>query len=272
MPVVRGMYGESSHVEDMVVVRPDGTIVQLEVFGTPVTDGKNRVTASLVSFLDITERKRAEQVITEAQKKINLLTSLTRHDMANQIAVLRGLARIAMLKKSDPVILDLLRKIDTSAAAIAQHVDFSRAYQEISVHAAKWQKIREMVTKQTMDDISLSCTCNVEIFADPMLERVFFNLIDNAVRHGEQVTTITVSCRPDPGGLVITVEDNGIGVPPDQKETIFEKGYGKHTGFGLFLAREVLALTGISIRETGIKGKGARFEMIVPNGMFRFAS
>lgn len=272
MPVIRGMYGESRHVDDMVVIRPDGTTVQLEVFGTPVTDGQNRVTASLVSFLDITERKRAEQVITEAQKKINLLTSLTRHDVANQIAVLRGLARIAMLKKSDPVIVDLLLKIDESATAIAQHVDFSRTYQELNMHTATWQKIREIVSKQKMDGISISCTCNIEIYADPMLERVFFNLIENAARHGEQVTVITVSCRPDPDGLVVTLEDNGIGVPPDLKETIFEKGYGKHTGFGLFLAREVLAITDISIRETGIRGQGARFEMIVPRGMFRFAS
>lgn len=56
MPIFRGMLGETSHVEDMVIVRPDGTRVRLEVFGNPVRDFEGRIIASLVSFLDITGR------------------------------------------------------------------------------------------------------------------------------------------------------------------------------------------------------------------------
>jgi signal transduction histidine kinase len=81
-----------------------------------------------------------------------------------------------------------------------------------------------------------------------------------------------VSCKPGPDDLIITVEDNGTGVPPDKKEKIFEKGYGKHTGFGLFLAREILAITGITIHEKGVYGKGARFEIHVPKGSYRITS
>jgi PAS domain S-box-containing protein len=104
MPIVRGMYGESHHIDDMIVVRPDGTIVQLEIFGTPVTDTHGRVVSSLVSFLDISERKKAEMVLTQANRKINLLASITRHDVKNQITVLRGYARVLMRKRSDPEI------------------------------------------------------------------------------------------------------------------------------------------------------------------------
>jgi PAS domain S-box-containing protein len=270
MPVIRGMYGESRHIDDMVVVRPDGTMVQLEIFGTPVVDSQGRVTASLVSFLDITERKRAEQVIREANRKINLLTSITRHDVANQVSIIRGFANIALMKKPNPEITGLLEKIDAAVLAIARQIEFTRAYQELGMHAPDWQRIRDIVAQQKEEGISLSCTCDAEIYADPMLERVFFNLIDNAARHGEKVTTITVSCRPDPDGLVIVVRDDGLGVPNTLKEKIFEKGYGKHTGFGLFLAREILAITGIIILETGTPGKGAQFEIIVPKGMYRF--
>ena len=60
-----------------------------------------------------------------------------------------------------------------------------------------------------------------------------------------------------------------MGIPLDQKQKIFEKGYGRHTGFGLFLAREILAITGISIHETGVHMKGARFEIAVPKGGYR---
>ncbi len=56
MPIIRGMRGEASHIDDMEVVRPDGTRVRLEIFGNPVRDSQGRVIASLVSFFDITGR------------------------------------------------------------------------------------------------------------------------------------------------------------------------------------------------------------------------
>jgi PAS domain S-box-containing protein len=397
MPVIRGMHGESRHIDDMVVVRPDGTRVQLEIFGTPVFDSQGRVTASLVSFLDITDRKRAEvalrvaqekytkafhavqdamtiseldsgkfievneaatvlfgysreelmgrsavelgiwlnkedraafmdqlkkngrikeyeviekrksgelytavinadtltignrnylisvirditnrnraeQVIREANRKINLLTSITRHDVANQISVLRGYTRLALMKKPDPAVTGLLEKMDEAISTIARQVAFTKAYQELGVQAPGWQKIRDIVAQQNTDGISLSCTCDAEVFADPMLERVFYNLIENAVRHGEKVTGITISCRERHDDLVIVVADDGVGVPHNLKEKIFEKGYGTHTGFGLFLAREILAITGIGIRETGTYRKGAQFEITVPKGTYRTVS
>lgn len=102
-----------------------------------------------------------------------------------------------------------------------------------------------------------------------MINKVFSNLFDNAVRHGETVTDIQVSCEKAADTLIITVEDNGEGIPLDEKQKIFEKGFGRNTGFGLFLVREILAITGISIHETGRHGKGARFEITVPGGGYR---
>jgi signal transduction histidine kinase len=67
----------------------------------------------------------------------------------------------------------------------------------------------------------------------------------------------------------VICEDNGVGVPEEEKEKIFQREFGKHTGYGLFLAREILGITGFFIRETGIPGKGARFEILIPEGSFR---
>ncbi|MDP2796375.1 MAG: hypothetical protein Q8N94_02545 [Methanoregula sp.] len=50
---------------------------------------------------------------------------------------------------------------------------------------------------------------------------------------------------------------------------MFERSYGKHTGFGLFLAKEILSITGLVITETGEPGKGARFGISVPKGKYR---
>ena len=110
------------------------------------------------------------------------------------------------------------------------------------------------------------------MYADPMMERVFFNLLDNAVRHGGEVGTIRVLSAADDGRCTIVVEDDGGGIPAAEKEAIFERGVGKNTGYGLFLARAILDITGISIRETGDEGKGARFEIELPPGSWRLVA
>ncbi|MDD4484994.1 MAG: ATP-binding protein, partial [Methanoregula sp.] len=109
----------------------------------------------------------------------------------------------------------------------------------------------------------------IRLLADPMVETVFANLLDNSVRHGEHVTKVRVFSRREGTTLVVVWEDDGIGIAASDKEKIFGRGYGKNTGLGLFLVREVLGLTGIAVRETGEPGKGARFEIIVPEGAYR---
>jgi signal transduction histidine kinase len=95
--------------------------------------------------------------------------------------------------------------------------------------------------------------------------------MDNAMRYGGKITTIRFSAEEQDGDRIIVCEDDGEGVPADDKEQIFERGFGKNTGLGLFLAREILSITGITIRETGEPGKGARFEMTVPKGAWRLS-
>ena len=69
MPIIRGMMGEYSQIDDMVVEKPDGTRTQLEIFGSPVKDENGNVWASLVSFSDITERKKAEFALKESEDR-----------------------------------------------------------------------------------------------------------------------------------------------------------------------------------------------------------
>jgi signal transduction histidine kinase len=156
------------------------------------------------------------------------------------------------------------------ATTIGRQIEFSKAYQELGVHAPGWFSLDEIFAKNKPKDILFSSSCTgAEVYADPMLEKVFANLFGNSVMHGERVSRITVRCEPSGDDLLITVEDNGVGIPLDQKQNIFRKGFGKNTGFGLFLAREILAITGISIHETGSHGRGARFEITIPKDGFR---
>jgi signal transduction histidine kinase len=70
----------------------------------------------------------------------------------------------------------------------------------------------------------------------------------------------------------IFVEDDGGGISPEDKKGLFGRGFGHNTGLGLFLSREILSITGISITETGEPGTGARFELLVPKSGYRFGS
>jgi signal transduction histidine kinase len=110
---------------------------------------------------------------------------------------------------------------------------------------------------------------NTEVFADPLIVKVFFNLMDNAVRHGGKITTIRFYVAESGADHSIVCEDDGEGIPAEEKSRIFKRGFGNNTGLGLFLSREILSITGITIAETGEPGKGARFEMTVPKGMWR---
>jgi PAS domain S-box-containing protein len=224
------------------------------------------------SLHDITEYRAMERAVSEANHKLNLLNSMTRHDVTNQLTVLQGFAQIAAMKKGDPVMADYLAKIITAANTIARQIEFTRTYQELGVKAPVWTTVGEVIAHvESRVPVKFSGTCRgIEIYADPMLERVFFNLFDNAVRHGVRVTEITVRCEREPDGILVIVEDNGTGVAGAEKEKIFERGVGQNTGLGLFLVREILSITNITIKETGVYGKGARFEISVPEGMYRF--
>ena len=119
-------------------------------------------------------------------------------------------------------------------------------------------------------DVSITIDVEpVEIYADLLLERVFYNLMENALKYGKSLTKIRFRFARSPGGAVIICEDDGIGVPAAEKENIFQRKFFRHTGLGLFLSREILAITGITIAETGEPGQGARFEITVPEGAWR---
>ncbi|HEX3002471.1 MAG TPA: PAS domain S-box protein, partial [Methanoregula sp.] len=259
-------------VTDVVemMMRMDSTTFWASINVQAIRGEDKRLVGSEGIIRDITERKALEQAIQDTNKKLSLLNSITRHDVANQLTALQGYAQLAELSSPDPVVLDFLKKIEAASNAIAGQIEFTKTYQELGEKTPGWFRLDAIIERTARPGVSFSNTCRaIEIFSDPMIERVFYNLFDNAIRHGDHVTTIGIRCERAPDGLVILVEDDGIGIVPEEKEKIFEKGFGKNTGFGLFLAREILATTGITIRETGYVGVGARFEITVPKEMWR---
>ena len=216
-----------------------------------------------------------EEAFRKANEKLNLLSSITRHDILNQLMALRGFLDLSQIMTKDAEAGEYIRKARNAAAIIERHISFTRLYQDIGVKSPIWQNVRECLKKPVTDLLPASVTCTVdldtiEVYADPLFEKVLYTLIDNSLQYGEKVTEIRLSWRLiDTGEPVLQYEDNGVGIVPDDKEHIFERGFGKHTGFGLFLARQILAITGMTIKETGEAGKGARFEITVPKRAYR---
>ncbi|MDO9326543.1 MAG: ATP-binding protein, partial [Methanoregula sp.] len=229
------------------------------------------------SFIDITERKHAQDALALSNKKLSLLSSITRHDINNQLMALNAYISLSEDAIGNPVELKVfIAKEQKIADSIALQIAFTKDYESLGVQSPVWQNvnalIRDSVTALPMRTIVLDTQCpGLEVFADPLLEKVFFNLIDNSLRYGEEeMTTIRVTATEENAALRIIYEDDGTGISAYDKKELFTKGFGKHTGLGLFLSREILSLTGITITENGEPGSGARFEITVPKGGYRF--
>ena len=222
-------------------------------------------------FYDISERKKTEETLQNVNRQLSLLTSITRHDILNKLTVILGLIQIAERDCEDSISLQYLNKILSATNEIRSQIEFTRIYGDIGLQELKWVELRSIIP--TINELTqvrlINDLKNISILADPMIGKVFSNLFENSLNHGEYVTEISVSSHENEDTLIILWEDNGSGIRSDEKEKIFGRGFGKNTGLGMFLAREILALSKISIQEVGIYGKGARFEIIVPNGNYR---
>ena len=228
----------------------------------------------ICTVVDITDNKLSQEALTQANKKLNLLNNVTRHDILNQLTALLGFLELSKQDTTDPRMINYLLKEEQAANAIRSQILFTRDYQNIGVHSPQWHNVGETVSLALASIDIHSVLVNVtippvEIYADPLLEKVFYNLIDNSIRHGEHVTEIIIRSEEYTDSLDLIVEDDGIGIPHEEKEHIFRREYFKHTGFGLFLSREILAITNLTVRETGVPGKGARFIIHVPREAYR---
>jgi PAS domain S-box-containing protein len=255
--------------------RPDGQIRHMLARAALTKEGgRMRI---MGANQDITELKMAEESVRTANAKLGLLASVTRHDISNQLMIMEGNIRLMRKQGLDPHQAERLEKLQNSVRTINHQISFTKEYQEMGSASPSWQEVRAAILSlpEAAEVSSLRISPEVarlSVYADPMFPKVFRNLLENSLRYAYRPTAVRISCREDGKGLALVFEDDGPGVEKAEKELIFEKGHGKGTGLGLFLSREILAITGVTILENGEQAKGARFEMRVPRQCYRFAA
>ncbi|MFA5221162.1 MAG: PAS domain S-box protein [Methanoregula sp.] len=265
------------HTIEHRIRMPDGEIRWQQWSDRAIFDTTGTVTEYQSVGRDITDRRRADHALHEANKKLNLLSGITRHDILNQLTALQAYLDFIDEKNTDPEVKTLLKKAVKTGKVIQSQISFTQMYQDIGIEDPGWQNICVAARSACRDGRFQNVTIDalltgMDIFSDPLFKMVLHNLFENAVMHGKKDIRIHVSGEMTPSGFVLVIEDDGKGIPYTDKEKIFEKGFGTHTGLGLFFVAEVLAMTGMTIRETGEPGKGARFEIHIPKGIFRKVS
>jgi len=255
----------------------DGITHYIDFRCIPLRSGAGEQNGYIIVLTDVTDQVLTEQSLTKARKNINLLTSITRHDILNQLTVI--VLHNEILKESikEPALAKSVLEQERAAKNIRRQIAFTKDYEKLGENLPQWVTL-DRIFFRLLEEFGheyIQYSVHVEgleIFVDPLIERVFNNLLDNSLRFGEKVTSIRLLCQQHLDGLTIIYEDNGIGIPAADKARIFQRGIGRNSGFGLFFSKEILSITGISMSETGQEGAGARFEIMVPWGRFRFRS
>lgn len=253
----------------------DGRFSDVSLSSHVISDDNGKPVRIEGTLRDYTERKTADDALILAKKKLGLLNTVTFQDIQNAVFSLNGYFQLQQQYPLDETLRGYLNKEMEIVGTISDSLKFAGQYQNMGQSPPRWQNVHHAflygISHLNLSKYSKTISLEgLEFFADPMLENVFFTLAENVVMYAKTATELSLTYHEDPNGLVLTFCDNGEGIVPKMKEKIFERHYEKKRGIGLFLAREILSITGITIHETGDPGTGARFEIQVPKGGYRF--
>jgi len=237
-------------------------------------DAEGMPTVIYGTHTDVTDRKNAEELLRLSNDKLKILSEISRHDILNQISALKVYTmfskEIVLDECINPKLDEYLDKIQNGLNVVMDQIEFSRSYQNLGIEKPKWHKLSDVIGKCSKNGLLFRESCNrLSVCADPMIEKVFNNLIENTLRHGTNPSSVSIYYELDDKCCKIIYEDDGGGIPDKNKGMIFNRGFGNNTGMGLFLTKEILSITGITINENGKSGFGVRFELKVPDGMWR---
>ncbi len=250
-----------------------GRGAHLRFSATALQDARGNCIGAIESIRDISDQVMTESALKNAGYRLNALSGILRHDMSRVLAVLYGRLRLGVMKFSDPAVINFIAEIKESTNGLQHQIDISREFRDIGTTPPGWIPVQKAVLEAAgqldLKTISLRVwTERLEVFSDPHLPVVFYHILHNALKESSGVKNVIITYHIRGNGCAIMIEDDGNGIPDSEKEELF-LGREDSFGRGLFLSHEIVSLTGMTITETGIYTKGARFEILVPSEGYR---
>ncbi|MDD1682971.1 MAG: PAS domain S-box protein [Methanoregula sp.] len=253
-------------------IKKDGSLLPVEI-SARLAKLKDRTYVIAISR-DILQRKREERALRIANQKLQLMNIVAWHDIRNKVTGLRGNVELSKDLATDENLKKFMDSEEDILRVIHRQIQYTKEYQEMGIHPPQWvnipQVLRMIVSFREIGSLKFRMDLpDLELYCDPIIEKVFSSLIENTRRHGKKATEIHISCHETAGGLLLIYEDDGVGIPGERKKDLFIRGVGSATGFSLFFVHDILEISDMSIQETGDAGTGVRFEISVPKGLYR---
>jgi signal transduction histidine kinase len=232
------------------------------------------------------ERQEREAELKSTTEQLEVLNRILRHDVQNDVQVLRGWTA-AVQERLDDDIADQLDRVLETSEHILELTENSREYirlvtgvDEVDLEPVRVDEVLAGELEKA-ESIHPDATFRVEgelppttVTANEMLSTVFRNLLNNAVQHNDGPNPeVTVSVESDDGAVRVAVADDGPGVPDEKKGTVFGKGDkgldSEGTGIGLYLVNSVVTQfggdVGVADRTDGTTGAVFTVELPIAN-------
>lgn len=227
---------------------------------------------AILTFENISRRVAAERALQTANDKLNLLSRISTDHLQRTVNKIITATDTADHDPGDIRAKGCFDTIKKLALSLARQLSIARTYKDLGRFPPEWIPVQQALLAVPRppgtEEISIRFwTERLMVYADPLIRDVLNHLVDNALRHGKTTKNLVVTWQESKDGLDIIIRDDGTGIPADCKETIFEYN-AEHTGLGLFICRQILAVTGITIFEDGKEGEGARFVIRIPDRYF----
>ena len=276
--VLRHLSSGKSWTGEATLLNKEGSLLPVIITTSPILDDEGKLVGILGVSTDISEQKWMQEVFNEAiakvadlNEKLRVVESLTRHDIRNKLAALNG--GIFLLKKRSAYNEDAMSHLNTLellSQQILRLLEFERIYVQVGAEDLTPVSVEQSIAEAAslfsdLKGAELFNDCRgLFVLADSLLRQLFYNLIDNSLRYGEKVTNIRVKFEEQENCLKLIYEDNGVGLPDEIRGNLFREGFGKNTGYGLYLIKRICEAYGWTIHETGKQDEGAQFTMTIP--------
>lgn len=270
-------------------VRPDGSIVWVNNSVSGVRGDDGRVEGVVAVSVDVTDRKRAEDELREANRRKDEFLAMLAHELRNPLAPIRsGLDLLGLMGTDGGIIEPMQQQVEHLVRLVDDLLDVSRIMRgkvELRRESVELASIvdRAVRTARPLIDarrheLSLELPKEpVTLDADPVrLSQVIANLLNNAAKYTEDGGRIRLSALAEDGDAVVTVSDTGIGIDSDLLPAVFDlftqasPGIDRSEGglgIGLTLVKSLVEMHGGSVtaRSDGL-GKGSAFTVRLPRG------